>query len=376
MSKEVIYTELYSKQASVVDTLFKIYEKDKFKARVYYMNESSHLFKKYRLGIFDEPNGDFGIVYFERKYGISKTNKMYNRETRIYSIIKKGNKFYYKSGKNIRLLMVGQLKDSQHSSLIIPEIIKRLPWFRYLSENNILRNTTLNAIYSKKIFSLEKALRHQYKLPLPSAKLLNKTPDGRGEYVKHYLEYMYNVENLHNTLPTYDFGLFYDTLKMAKTLDKKVNCSWSMKRLKLEHDAWTKEITDVVFVDGNRDLAISKIYIDFSDKSGYKLLRTTKEMAYEGLINKHCVATYVSKVESGNCGIYHIDGYTLELISRWSGNKLEIRMQQFRGYNNCEAPKELTELVKNKLDEFNNRTKDDIVEDSDVFDIDEVFNLF
>ena len=94
MSKEFVYTELYSHQSPVVDTLFRIYAKDKFKARVYYMNDDSHIFKSTRLVVFDEPNGDFDIVQFVRKYGISKTDKMYNRESREFSIMKRANKFY------------------------------------------------------------------------------------------------------------------------------------------------------------------------------------------------------------------------------------------------------------------------------------------
>jgi hypothetical protein len=31
------------------------------------------------------------------------------------------------------------------------------------------------------------------------------------------------------------------------------------------------------------------------------------------MMQKHCVGTYINKVSSGHCGIYHVNGYTLEL---------------------------------------------------------------
>lgn len=366
MSKEAVNTELYTYQSPSVDILFRIYANDKYKARIYYMNEESKIFKKDRLVIFEEPNGDFNIVHFTRKYGISKTNIMYNREKRNFSIIKKGNKFYYSSGKTILPLTYNHLNSTTHTRLIINEMVKRLPWLRYMTEHNILRKVSFNTIYSKKLFSLEKALKYQFKLPLPTAKLLfaNRNHDMRFEYLRYYLEYMDNVENLHNTLPNYDFGIFYDTVKMGKTLNKKVNCSWSPKRLKLEHDKWAKEITEVIFVDGNRNMSISDIYLRFSEESGFKILKTTKDMAYEGMVNKHCVATYISKVESGNCAIYHIDGYTLEVGYEWCKPKDNVNghltipskalvIKQFRGFGNCDAPKPLYDLVIEKLAKFN-----------------------
>jgi hypothetical protein len=377
MSKEVIYTELYSHQTPVVETLFRIYAKDKFKARVYYMNEDSHIFKSTRLVVFDEPNGDFDIVQFVRKYGISKTDKMYNRETREFSIMKRGNKFYYKSGKYFKPLIFANLLNCQNSRIIMPEIIKRLPWLRYLTEHNIIHTTSLSTIYTKKLFSLDKALRYQYKVPLPCAKILYELSkkDSRAIYLRFYIEYLVNVENLHNTLPKYDFDLFYDTIKMAKTLNKKVNCSWSVKRLKLEHDTWAREITDIVFIDGDRELSISNIYLNFSEKSGFKILKTSKEMANEGRVNDHCVATYISKVESGSCGIYHIDGYTLELRAKWVEGKSELIINQFRGYKNCDAPKELHDLVISELNKCNQNRYEDLIHGENNFHFELPFEL-
>lgn len=367
MSKEAKYTELYSRKNQLVDTLFKIYQKNKFNARVYYMNENHQTFYTERVGVFDEPNGDFNIVYFKRTFGISKTNIIYNRESKVFSIIKKGNKFYFKNKSSIKPLTYQHVLNCQHFDVIKGALVSRLPWLRYITENSIIESVSFNTIYSKKIFSLEKALKYEYKLPAPSAKLLHNiklsnTYSYQAKFIRYYVEYLDNVENLHNTLPTYDFSIFYDTIKMAKILNRKINCSWSVRRLKEEHDNWSKEITDIVFTEGDRNLNLSDIYIKFAEFSGFKLLQTTKEMNIEGRKQSHCVATYVSKVDSGSCGIYSIKDYTLELVREWVNNYTQqvLVISQFRGYKNCEAPEELVNIVKDKLSSFNGLNYDNM----------------
>jgi hypothetical protein len=367
MSKEAKYTELYSRKNQLVDTLFKIYQKNKFNARVYYMNENHQTFYTERVGVFDEPNGDFNIVYFKRTFGISKTNIIYNRESKVFSIIKKGNKFYFKNKSSIKPLTYQHVLNCQHFDVIKGALVSRLPWLRYITENSIIESVSFNTIYSKKIFSLEKALKYEYKLPAPSAKLLHNiklsnTYSYQAKFIRYYVEYLDNVENLHNTLPTYDFSIFYDTLKMAKILNRKINCSWSVRRLKEEHDNWSKEITDIVFTEGDRNLNLSDIYIKFAEFSGFKLLQTTKEMNIEGRKQSHCVATYVSKVDSGSCGIYSIKDYTLELVREWVNTYTQqvLVISQFRGYKNCEAPEELVNIVKDKLSSFNGLNYDNM----------------
>jgi len=376
MSKEVVYTELYSNQSQLVDTLFKIYEKNKFNARVFFMNESSVMFNKLRLGLFEEPNGDFNIAYFKRNYGISKTNIMYNRESKIFSIIKKGNKFYFRDRMGVKPLTKFLLLGCEPYDLIMEVLVKKLPWLRYLTEHTVLQKVSFNTIYSKKLFSLDKALKYEYKVPSPTAKLLYtiKTNNVQANYLRYYIEYLDNVENLHNTLPTYAFSVFYDTVKMAKTLNRKVNCSWSVKRLKEEHDNWSKEITDIVFTEGDRLMNVGDIFIKFGNASDFKLLMTTKEMNIEGRKNNHCVATYVTRVDNGNCGIYSIDGYTLELSTKWVNNHttLALAIVQFRGYKNCNAPKELYDIVKEELFKFNGVEVHDKKESSGVLNDEDI----
>lgn len=195
MSKEAKYTELYSRKSQLVDTLFKIYQKNKFNARVYYMNENHQTFYTERVGVFDEPNGDFNIVYFKRTFGISKTNIIYNRESKVFSIIKKGNKFYFKNKSSIKPLTYQHVLNCQHFDVIKGALVSRLPWLRYITENSIIESVSFNTIYSKKIFSLEKALKYEYKLPAPSAKLLHNiklsnTYSYQAKFIRYYVVYI------------------------------------------------------------------------------------------------------------------------------------------------------------------------------------------
>ena len=78
-------------------------------------------------------------------------------------------------------------------------------------------------------------------------------------------------------------------------------------------------------------------------------------MNIEGRKQSHCVATYVSSVENGQCAIYSISDYTLELGRKWVDNYTTsvLFINQFRGYKNCDAPKELYDMVKSELTKFN-----------------------
>ena len=73
--------------------LKELYAKDPYKARIIFMNNTSD-YEDYRLMLFKEENGDFQIVRFRRRYGISKTNKMYSHEKRLHTIIYKKDKFW------------------------------------------------------------------------------------------------------------------------------------------------------------------------------------------------------------------------------------------------------------------------------------------
>ena len=211
----------------------------------------------------------------------------------------------------------------------------------------MLQYISVNTFINKKLFTLKAALNHYLKCPFPIAKkIISSNLHGQQIYlIKNNIEYIDNIESLKDEWLKNNIGLFIDTLKMAKTLNRKINASWTTRRLKEEHDKWATIITDVIFIDGDKEMKISNIFKYFADKYNYKLLRTTKDMAIEGKKMNHCVATYISKVESGHSAIYSVGDYTLELTTTW-GNRVKILcINQFRGYSNIEAPQKLKDKV-------------------------------
>ena len=130
------------------------------------------------------------------------------------------------------------------------------------------------------------------------------------------------------------------------------------------------------------DLNIRPIYKAFAEYSGFKLLSTNKDMLAEGMIQNHCVGTYINKVEKGQCAIYHVDGYTLELshitetfkvkesfeggIPQYRNlEKKVLKNVQFRGKYNADAPKELNDRVNRMLIDFMVSKEMELAEEND-----------
>ena len=361
-----------------VSRLHELYKEDKYLARVSYMNDSSN-HENFHLYHFTEENGDFSIVLFRERTGISKTNKMYRADKRLITISykKKGNKFWFinnsynsKYVNQLTLSGINQYFPHEFKEKVLDVLQEKFSWVGFLREKDVLPNVSFNTIVSKKIYSFKKALNYTYNAPYPIGKILHKHKYGHTKYMNlvkhfiHYREYMINIESLKSEWVDDENNcvLFHDSLKMAKTLGKLINCSWSTKRLKSEHNKWATEITDIVFIQGDREMEINPSYFDFENFSGYKLIKTTKEMAMEGRRQNHCVATYVGQVESGNCGIFVVGDYTLELRRGYSGN---FTVGQLRGYSNVIAPEEFNILVKSVVDEFNESiVKDNVNSDA------------
>lgn len=363
--ENVEYELLFQDSSKSIDTLFDVYRNNPYNARVIYMNNNANSYVTHRLVVFKDKK-NFNIVLFRKKFGISKTNRMYNREVRVSNISYKNNKFYLIYNKQVRPLTIHNLRTAfiNCSDHVINYLIKEFSWIKFIIEKDILSNIAFNTIISKKIYSYKKAIQHTYSLPYNVGKKLDElmqTKSSRNiskNTFKKSIEYLDNITSLDFELIKNNFSLFDDTLRMAKMLNEKINCKWKLKRLKEVHDEWSERITDITFIDADRKMSINNIFIKFAEFTNFKLLTTTKEMCLEGKKNNHCVATYVSKVEYGQCGIYHIDGYTLEITKDYYKNGLS--MSQFRGYRNEEAPTELKNMVKEHVDSFNDKYTESI----------------
>ena len=95
MEKNKVEFELiYESKAPDVDKLFNVYRKDPKKARVLYFNDSGK-YRITRIVLFKYDDGSFEFCHFLKKFGISTTNRIYNRQTKVSSVIYKKKKFYY-----------------------------------------------------------------------------------------------------------------------------------------------------------------------------------------------------------------------------------------------------------------------------------------
>jgi hypothetical protein len=389
--EKVEYKVLHEKENLEIDKLFKCYKKDPYLARVIFQNNTTQ-YEQQRLVVFKQKDGSFQIVLERKKFGISITNRMYSSVKRLMTISYKADKKQFwlinnVRGKQVLPLSVENLRRCPAIGfgggykVMLDYIEEKFSWLRFVREHEVLQHTPFNTIINHKLYNLKKALQYQYKVPAPVAKILHEArarhPQISG-YMKYYLRWIKNIENFNAEWVAKSAngfgGLFYDTLKMAKTLDRQVNCSWSKKRLKEEHDKWSYDITEIIFTHGNRPMEVDEVYLKFAEWAGWKILTETKEMALEGRRMNHCVATYVSNVDSGSCGILHIEGHTLQLKRSYGNNGYKLYMGQFYGYGNEHPPKELKEMVSGKIDEYNDKIRGErpIKEDVEEIWVDEV----
>jgi hypothetical protein len=198
-------------------------------------------------------------------------------------------------------------------------------------------------------------MRYIYKSPYPVAKIINAglnkySNEDKLKIWKEMRKVLLYPEKI--TPELFEHHLFIDTCKMAATLNRKVNCGWGIKRLKAEHDKWSDEITNIILeTEPLRDLRIRKVYIEFQKFSGFRLLKTNKDLLSEGIKLKHCVGTYINMVDSGTCGIYHVDGGTLQL--GYDSSQASVSIIQFRAYKNEDLPIEIKDKVKKVVSDFN-----------------------
>jgi len=419
---KIKYTLLREGSKGHVEAFIKLYKEDKFKARVKYFNGGND-FSFSRLVLFEHENGDFEICNLTTRFGISVTSKMYSTQTKNSSILYKNKKFWFRYGNSksaslIKPLTMREFKEfisnnekihfgwyneddhenraeyleeefkKYETSQVYKYMLNRFHWIKTLVEFDANYAVTFTTVLSKKLFGLKSLYRHVYKVPYNVTKIV-KNNKNIMNYRRHngsnvfaawheMLKVLEHVDHLREEMLSYrDFA---DMCKMAKTLGRKINCKWGMTRFKEEHDKWAREITNILLdCELEYELNIRPEFLAFAEYSGYKLLRTNKDMLAEGMIQNHCVGTYIDRVDRGECAIYHIDGYTLQVtISEDVETVREIpetslfgdghvvmpqtkmiktkvfKNSQFRGRHNNPAPLDLSASVEAMMEAFKN----------------------
>lgn len=356
-------TILSSIESPRLEILFNAYKKDPSKAKVLFTQAKS-AFTIHRTVLFEWENGDFKVAKFIRKFGISKTNIMYHRETPIFTLMYKKDKLY-KIGKMIGIKQASWFDckyfDGNDDPLIYDILLKKFNWLRNLGDDERLHHIGLGVIFKNKLFSNKALLRHIYKVPYPVIDIVTKDNKSWGllNDWKLMRPYLINIEGLTSELFTSPY--FSDSVAMAEALGKKINCSWSVNRLKTQHNKWTKEIVEVILdYEPLRDLNNHQIFVDFEKFSGYELLKTNHDLIYEGKRMSHCVGTYSETVDAGISGIFRVNGYTLQLTYRHGnrdykqlGGKV-LTMAQFMDFRNTPVSLEHMLAVEAMIDSFTN----------------------
>jgi len=147
--------------------------------------------------------------------------------------------------------------------------------------------------------------------------------------------------------------LLNDLVKQAHILDKKVDYTWSYKRMHEEHQQWTKEIMEAEMIDMEDITARWALpYLEFK-YPGFTLLTTKKEVYAEGKIMNHCVYTnYWSNVQHGNYLVYQVDFFD-ERATLGLNVYYEIKYNQCYGYTNKSISNNLKDHVDNFIQELN-----------------------
>lgn len=430
---QVKFTVLKEGSSSQVNQLFELYKQDRYKARVKYMNSPQGYSYK-RLVIFEFGEKDFEITEFENTFGISITNRIYSSQRKINSIIFKKGKFYRINNTNRKrgvmpmtyygLLSFIRESESgygyeEESAMLAKSkayeyLVNRFPWVKTLAETEAAKALAFNTVVSKGLTGQKELLRHVYKIPINIINIIQKeVPSMYNHNNRNYIRTTNRPRNIYDKLrqwkevskvldgvqnlteEMYYHHHFYDTCNMAHKLGRRVNCRWGIKKLEQVHDEWAKDLRNILLdCEIEYMLKVRKPYYGLAKHTGWKLLFTNKEMLVEGVRQNHCVGGYIDRVERGECAIFHIEGFTLQVgmertarvehekgatiiralttdtlpveqIDRMLLNGVEttnvenkpkfyykLTNLQFRGLRNCDPSKELVERVNQLLEEY------------------------
>jgi len=119
--------------------------------------------------------------------------------------------------------------------------------------------------------------------------------------INHLIEYLLSPNDGRSRL------LIDDMIKEAQILERKIDFKWSSKRLTEEHKAWTEQIMQVEIDALDNEPIPGVERFERYTPDGFKLLKTQKDVFYEGKTMKHCVYTaYWSSIKNNSYIAYHV----------------------------------------------------------------------
>ena len=140
---------------------------------------------------------------------------------------------------------------------------------------------------------------------------------------------------------------------MAKAQNRRINLGWSAKRWKEEHDRFSRAEALHRMAQENVGYDVSKFEEHLPERFNGYLIRTSRRLGMEGLRQRHCVASYDSRLRSGNCAIAAVfvgkQRWTVEL--RLTNNEeAPLRIDQIKTRYNSLPPASVREEIHEILD--------------------------
>lgn len=297
---------------------------------------------------------------FRRAYYIDKKNIegiTYDKQTKEVKIWF-GKQFYE---------LTGGIRNAFLKSF--PE----LEWAANLSYGmiNLINNTILKAMLKGKITNprlllqryLNTSLGKKYNLEYERIyQKLKNTSDyftirehaSKSLYFTNPTEYLiYIMDEAVNDKLNADFYTIEDMITQAKILNKKINLSWSSKRLNEVHSEWTREIMSYEINQLEQKEYYSDVELDFRH-SNLELITNKVDLFKEGSEMKHCVYTnYNSRVEAKR---YFVFKYTRGSVRATVGIRYDLvnaELDQMYGIGNSHISDNDKSYVKMWLDDEN-----------------------
>ena len=136
-----------------------------------------------------------------------------------------------------------------------------------------------------------------------------------------------------------DTNMHYDIRKELVILGKKINSTWSAKRLMAEHTEMSRqildlEVEDMVFEDHGYDTPCPVL-------PGMELIDNNVRLYSEGRTMEHCIYSYLNYAKERENFHFHciFGGEPFSLSVEWSAWRKEWKIQQMHGkYNSSCTP--------------------------------------
>lgn len=267
--------------------------------------------------VVDEVDGK--LIYRQATY-----KALFNK--RLFLKPLKCNGFTFEKGKL-------KLWNGFSMALHLSETFLKLRGFEWLAKEGFYPNWLTKGL-------LEKVLRGKVTNPTEACKYLigayrwpkTTSPELLRRFIKNkdskpvLLTRALVAKDLNAVLSLKDEPEFIgDLVKQALVLDKKVDFTWSDKRVRAEHDGWTKAIM-ALELELFEDEPLS--YGTLELPGGVQLLSTKKEVFCEGTAMSHCIYTnYWDVIQRGSYIAMHVDtplgGATVGLHQNYFNDSLD-----------------------------------------------------